>query len=223
MDSEKEEMNQTDIAALHHFYSRHISNLPDEQALTELFAQVSMKKHQKAVRVVSEPMDPKTKISWRRQCSVYLYHWDCYISHSLPTVCIIFHYFYGTKHISAWHHYTALVCLFDSQQCRETRNMQHSWSQMVEIQVTVSGVHFNLDTLTQMQLPCFWICTLFVWQRFSQTPDNPYLNTSLTSVDFKPSPTKNLYFILLGELGTISSSFSPPSILSCPALVGRKT
>lgn len=74
MDSEKEEMNQTDIAALHHFYSRHISNLPDEQALTELFAQVSMKKHQKAVRVVSEPMDPKTKISWRRQCSVYLYH-----------------------------------------------------------------------------------------------------------------------------------------------------
>lgn len=74
MDSEKEEMNQTDIAALHHFYSRHISNLPDEQALTELFAQVSMKKHQMAVRVVSEPMDPKTKISWRRQCSVYLYH-----------------------------------------------------------------------------------------------------------------------------------------------------
>lgn len=40
MDSEKEEMNQTDIAALHHFYSRHISNLPDDQALTELFAQV---------------------------------------------------------------------------------------------------------------------------------------------------------------------------------------
>lgn len=33
--------------------------------------------------------------------------------------------------------------------------MQHSWSQMVEIQVTVSGVHFNLDTLTQMQLPGF--------------------------------------------------------------------
>lgn len=42
MDSEKEEMNQTDIAALHHFYSRHISDLPDEQALTELFAQVTL-------------------------------------------------------------------------------------------------------------------------------------------------------------------------------------
>lgn len=40
MDSEKDEMNQTDIAALHHFYSRHISDLPDDQALTELFAQV---------------------------------------------------------------------------------------------------------------------------------------------------------------------------------------
>lgn len=40
MDSEKEEMNQADIAALHHFYSRHISDLPNEQALTELFAQV---------------------------------------------------------------------------------------------------------------------------------------------------------------------------------------
>uniref|UniRef100_A0A8P4K8X1 [histone H3]-lysine(4) N-trimethyltransferase n=1 Tax=Dicentrarchus labrax TaxID=13489 RepID=A0A8P4K8X1_DICLA len=38
---EKEEMNQTDIAALHHFYSKHISDLPDEQALTELFAQVN--------------------------------------------------------------------------------------------------------------------------------------------------------------------------------------
>ncbi|KAF1393002.1 hypothetical protein PFLUV_G00033880 [Perca fluviatilis] len=41
MDSEKDEMNQTDIAALHHFYSRHISDLPDKQALTELFAQVN--------------------------------------------------------------------------------------------------------------------------------------------------------------------------------------
>lgn len=112
MDSEKEEMNQTDIAALHHFYSRHISNLPDEQALTELFAQVSMKKHQKAVWVVGEPMDPKTKMAWRRHCSVYLYRWDCYINHFLPSVSIIFHYFNGTKHISAWHHYTALVCLF---------------------------------------------------------------------------------------------------------------
>ena len=44
MDSEKEEMNQTDIAALHHFYSKHISNLPDDQALTELFAQVKLDK-----------------------------------------------------------------------------------------------------------------------------------------------------------------------------------
>ena len=42
MDSEKDEMNQTDIAALHHFYSRHISDLPNDQALTELFAQVSV-------------------------------------------------------------------------------------------------------------------------------------------------------------------------------------
>lgn len=40
MDSEKDEMNQTDIAALHHFYARHISNIPDDLALTELFAQV---------------------------------------------------------------------------------------------------------------------------------------------------------------------------------------
>lgn len=42
MDSEKEEMNQTDIAALHHFYSRHLGDLPDDQALTELFAQVKL-------------------------------------------------------------------------------------------------------------------------------------------------------------------------------------
>lgn len=40
MDSMKDEMNQADIAALHHFYSRHISDIPDDQALTELFAQV---------------------------------------------------------------------------------------------------------------------------------------------------------------------------------------
>lgn len=40
MDSEKDEMNQEDIAALHHFYSRHISDLPSDQALTELFTQV---------------------------------------------------------------------------------------------------------------------------------------------------------------------------------------
>lgn len=42
MDSEKDEMNQTDIAALHHFYSRHITDIPDDQALTELFAQVKL-------------------------------------------------------------------------------------------------------------------------------------------------------------------------------------
>ncbi|KAF7669504.1 hypothetical protein LDENG_00193280 [Lucifuga dentata] len=41
MDSEKEEMNNADIAALHHFYSRHISDLPNTQALTELFAQIN--------------------------------------------------------------------------------------------------------------------------------------------------------------------------------------
>lgn len=42
MDSEKDEMNQADITALHHFYSKHIRDLPDEQALTELFAQVNL-------------------------------------------------------------------------------------------------------------------------------------------------------------------------------------
>ncbi|KAM3876957.1 N-lysine methyltransferase SMYD2-A [Diretmus argenteus] len=41
LDSEKEEMNQTDIAALHYFYSRHVIDLPDDQALTELFAQIN--------------------------------------------------------------------------------------------------------------------------------------------------------------------------------------
>lgn len=40
MDSIKDEMNQADMAALHHFYSRYISDIPDDQALTELFAQV---------------------------------------------------------------------------------------------------------------------------------------------------------------------------------------
>nr|XP_029510054.1 N-lysine methyltransferase SMYD2-A-like [Oncorhynchus nerka] len=39
LDSEKNEMNQTDIAALHHFYSRHI-DFPDDQTLTVLFGQV---------------------------------------------------------------------------------------------------------------------------------------------------------------------------------------
>uniref|UniRef100_A0A8C8EHM9 [histone H3]-lysine(4) N-trimethyltransferase n=1 Tax=Oncorhynchus tshawytscha TaxID=74940 RepID=A0A8C8EHM9_ONCTS len=38
LDSEKNEMNQTDIAALHHFYSRHI-DFPDDQTLTVLFGQ----------------------------------------------------------------------------------------------------------------------------------------------------------------------------------------
>ena len=33
-------MNQTDIAALHHFYSKHI-DFPDDQALTVLFGQVT--------------------------------------------------------------------------------------------------------------------------------------------------------------------------------------
>ncbi|KAK5915141.1 hypothetical protein CesoFtcFv8_000764 [Champsocephalus esox] len=41
MDSEKDEMNHADIAALHHFYSKHISDIPGDQALTELFAQVN--------------------------------------------------------------------------------------------------------------------------------------------------------------------------------------
>jgi len=40
LDSEKDEMNQTDIAALHHFYSKHI-DFPDDQALTVLFGQVN--------------------------------------------------------------------------------------------------------------------------------------------------------------------------------------
>ncbi|KAL1258285.1 hypothetical protein QQF64_011529 [Cirrhinus molitorella] len=40
LDNEKNEMNDTDIAALHHFYSRHL-DFPDNAALTELFAQVN--------------------------------------------------------------------------------------------------------------------------------------------------------------------------------------
>ncbi|XP_055770198.1 N-lysine methyltransferase SMYD2-A-like [Salvelinus fontinalis] len=40
LDSEKNEMNQTDIAALHHFYSKHI-DFPDDQTLTVLFGQVN--------------------------------------------------------------------------------------------------------------------------------------------------------------------------------------
>ncbi|XP_072545983.1 N-lysine methyltransferase SMYD2-A isoform X2 [Salminus brasiliensis] len=40
VDNEKNEMNQTDIAALHHFYSRHL-DFPNNAALTELFAQVN--------------------------------------------------------------------------------------------------------------------------------------------------------------------------------------
>lgn len=39
LDNEKNEMNDTDIAALHHFYSRHL-DFPGNAALTELFAQV---------------------------------------------------------------------------------------------------------------------------------------------------------------------------------------
>lgn len=40
LDNEKNEMNQTDIAALHHFYSKHL-DIPSNAALGELFAQVS--------------------------------------------------------------------------------------------------------------------------------------------------------------------------------------
>lgn len=39
IDNEKNEMNQTDIAALHHFYSKHL-DFPSNAALVELFAQV---------------------------------------------------------------------------------------------------------------------------------------------------------------------------------------
>ncbi len=41
LDDEKNEMNDTDIAALQHFYSRHL-DFPDNAALTELFAQVKI-------------------------------------------------------------------------------------------------------------------------------------------------------------------------------------
>ncbi|KAI1897235.1 hypothetical protein AGOR_G00081190 [Albula goreensis] len=40
LDNEKREMNQTDIMALHHFYSKHL-DFPDHNALTVLFAQVN--------------------------------------------------------------------------------------------------------------------------------------------------------------------------------------
>lgn len=40
MDDVKDEMNHEDIAALHHFYSKHISDFPSDQALIELFSQV---------------------------------------------------------------------------------------------------------------------------------------------------------------------------------------
>ncbi|XP_023647584.1 N-lysine methyltransferase SMYD2-A isoform X2 [Paramormyrops kingsleyae] len=40
LDNEKREMNQTDIAALHHFYSKHL-DFPDDDTLIELFAQVN--------------------------------------------------------------------------------------------------------------------------------------------------------------------------------------
>ncbi|KAJ7988715.1 hypothetical protein DPEC_G00312100 [Dallia pectoralis] len=40
LDNEKNELNQTDIEALHHFYSRHI-DFPDHQTLTVLFGQVN--------------------------------------------------------------------------------------------------------------------------------------------------------------------------------------
>lgn len=40
IDNEKNEMNQTDIAALRHFYSKHL-DIPSNAALAELFAQVS--------------------------------------------------------------------------------------------------------------------------------------------------------------------------------------
>ncbi|KAJ8410231.1 hypothetical protein AAFF_G00202120 [Aldrovandia affinis] len=40
LDNEKREMNQTDIEALHHFYSKHLE-IPDQAALTVLLAQVN--------------------------------------------------------------------------------------------------------------------------------------------------------------------------------------
>ncbi|KAG9336296.1 hypothetical protein JZ751_002643 [Albula glossodonta] len=40
LDNEKREMNQTDVLALHHFYSKHL-DFPSDEALTELFAQVN--------------------------------------------------------------------------------------------------------------------------------------------------------------------------------------
>lgn len=40
LDNEKRDLIQSDIAALHHFYSKHLE-LPDNDSLVVLFAQVS--------------------------------------------------------------------------------------------------------------------------------------------------------------------------------------
>lgn len=40
LDNEKNEMNEADIAALHHFYSQHL-DFPDKATLNELFAGVT--------------------------------------------------------------------------------------------------------------------------------------------------------------------------------------
>lgn len=44
LDNEKRELIQNDIAALHHFYSKHL-DYPDNAALVVLFAQVSWLEH----------------------------------------------------------------------------------------------------------------------------------------------------------------------------------
>lgn len=44
LDNEKRELIQNDIAALHHFYSKHLE-YPDNDALVVLFAQVSWLEH----------------------------------------------------------------------------------------------------------------------------------------------------------------------------------
>lgn len=42
LDNEKRDLIQSDIAALHHFYSKHLE-FPDSDSLVVLFAQVSMR------------------------------------------------------------------------------------------------------------------------------------------------------------------------------------
>lgn len=82
-------MNQTDIAALHHFYSRHISDLPDNHTLTELFAQVQNWLTRRTVVSLDHRTVHVSLVSLKSRCTVYCVRKYVFMLTLLLHICLM--------------------------------------------------------------------------------------------------------------------------------------